>query len=446
MCGKKVIIVTLCALLLFSVLAFASVSLGQQKALADEDTFYSTASDGSFDVLILENGDWRCKGEFSFRDYETRQLALENEAGQLKLRLVQHGHDAAFIDYIALQKDAETCLPISAVNIDNSADVLGKVVSPEYDVCDAWNSTLEIIWDNVPENTTLVMRAMEEDLGENHGGPLYYPYIPCGYTLGHILVNDGGITVDGLLEEPTGPDFSAFWMPSSPHPDGYTYGWLHSDGEYLYAAVEVTADNTPDEEDWGAIYVVVNGELEEFRVSGNAIKWGALGFQYTSSVPYEHRIYEFAIPLSEINASIGDNLQYGFGAYGTVAGYQVLIQTVPINTGYIDFDGANKVHGDVVWMDWDGNYPIVAHPGPGYVFSEWQVKGGVLVDEPYEATTNCSSPENTEAAHVLTMVQTSPASSVPTMSQWGMIGMAIVLAAALVWSVRRRWVVSADKS
>lgn len=190
---------------------------------------------------------------------------------------------------------------------------------PEYDVCNAWNSTLEIIWDNVPENTTLVMRAMEEDLDENHGGPLYYPYIPRGYTLGHTLVNDGSITVDGLLEEPTGADFSTFWMPSSPHPDGYTYGWLHSDGEYLYAAVEVTADNTPDEEDWGAIYVMVNGELEEFRVSDNAIKWGIPGFQYTSSVPYEHRIYEFAIPLSEINASIGDELRYGFGSYGTMA-------------------------------------------------------------------------------------------------------------------------------
>lgn len=86
--------------------------------------------EGSFDVLILENGDWQWQGEFSFRDYETRQLALENEAGQLKLRLVQQGHDAAFVDYIALQKEAETYLPISAVNIDNNADVLGKVVSP----------------------------------------------------------------------------------------------------------------------------------------------------------------------------------------------------------------------------------------------------------------------------------------------------------------------------
>ena len=37
-------------------------------------------------------------------------------------------------------------------------------------------------------------------------------------------------------------------------------------------------------------------------------------------------------------------------------------------------------------------------------------------------------------------------SAVPTMSQWGMIGMAIVLAAFLAWSVRRRLVISADKS
>jgi hypothetical protein len=44
--GKKVMIVTLCALLIFGALAFASVSLGQQKALADEATFYSTTADG----------------------------------------------------------------------------------------------------------------------------------------------------------------------------------------------------------------------------------------------------------------------------------------------------------------------------------------------------------------------------------------------------------------
>lgn len=278
--------------------------------------------DGTFDILILRDGGWQSQGELSFRDYETLQLPLENDAGQLRLRLVQQGHDAAFVDYVAIQKDDTTYPPVLATNVDSGNDVLCKVLSPEYDVCDAWESILEVFWDNVPENSTFVMRAMEEDLGEGHGAPLYHPCIKLGYTLSHTLVNDGGITVDGLLEESTEPDFSVFWTPSSPHPDGYTYGWLCCDNGYLYAAVEVTADNTPDEEDWGAIYVIVNGELKEFRVSGDETKWGISGFEYTSSVLYKHRIYEFQIPFSEINASIGSEVQYGFGCYGTVTQYE----------------------------------------------------------------------------------------------------------------------------
>jgi hypothetical protein len=44
--GKKVMVAMLCALLIFGALTFASVSLGQQEALADDATFYSTDSDG----------------------------------------------------------------------------------------------------------------------------------------------------------------------------------------------------------------------------------------------------------------------------------------------------------------------------------------------------------------------------------------------------------------
>jgi len=270
----------------------------------------------SFDILVLNGSKLEHQGELSFYNYETLQLPLTHDAGTFTLRLSQHGHDAAYVDYVALKKDDTIYIPISARNGD--IDILHKIISPEYDVCDAWNSTLEIRWDNVPEDTTLVMRAMEEDLGEGHGSPLYYPLLREGYTLTHTLVDDGSIHVDGILEEPTEPDFSVFWRPDSPHPDGYTYGWLHSDNQYLYAAVEITADNTPDQEDWGALFVMVDGELREFRISCDETKWGAIGFQYTTSVPYEHRIYEFQIPLTELNAQIGDALYYGFGAYGTV--------------------------------------------------------------------------------------------------------------------------------
>ncbi|MFC1957142.1 hypothetical protein ACFLVY_02485, partial [Chloroflexota bacterium] len=92
-----------------------------------------------------------------------------------------------------------------------------------------------------------------------------------------------------------------------------------SDAHFLYAAIEVTADNTLDEEDWGALYLIVNGEMKEFRVTDDQEQWGLSGFQYTSSVIYEHRVYEFQIPLNEVDANIGDQIRYGFGCYGTVA-------------------------------------------------------------------------------------------------------------------------------
>ncbi len=277
--------------------------------------------DESFDVLLLAGASWTDQGELSFRNYETLELPLAHGAGALTLRLSQHGHDSAYVDYVALKKGDRLYEPVTAMNLDRGADICHKLVAPDYDVCDAWESTLELTWDSVPADTTLVMRAMEEDLGPGHGSPLYYPLLREGRTLSHTLVNDGGITVDGALDEWEEPTFSVFWKPDSPHPDGYTYGWLHADDQYVYAAVEITADNTADDEDWGALFVMVNGKLREFRVAPAETTWGQIGFQYTSAVPYEHRIYEVAIPLNVLNARIGDELHYGFGAYGTVSVY-----------------------------------------------------------------------------------------------------------------------------
>jgi len=300
---------------LFPIILVSALLVGVTPgALADQDS-----DGGSYAILAFKNGDWQLQGQLSFSDYETRRLPLDNGAGQLRIRLTQHGHDGAFVDYLALEKDTATYTPASAINIGSSASVLTKVMSPEYDVCDAWHSTLEVVWENAPDNATLVMRAMEEDIGDGHGVPLYYPRIQQGETLSYTLVDDGGICVNGLLQESTEPDFTVFWQPDSPHPDGYTYGWLHSNEDSLYAAVEVTADNTPDEQDWGALYLVVDGEMREFRVTDDQEQWGVSGFQYTSSVAYEHRVYEFRIPLNEIAASTGAQIRYGFGCYGTIA-------------------------------------------------------------------------------------------------------------------------------
>ncbi len=41
---------------------------------------------------------------------------------------------------------------------------------------------------------------------------------------------------------------------------------------------------------------------------------------------------------------------------------------------------------------------------------------------------------------------TTPPTGIPTLSQWGMIGMAVLFGAVLIWFVRRRWVVNASNS
>ncbi len=367
--------------------------------LADQDN-----NQGSFSVFVFEGGKWQLQGELSFSDYETLQMPLNNDEGQLKLRLVQEGHDSAFVDYVTLQKYGIFFLPASAINIDDNTDVLTKILYPEYDVCNGWDSTLEIVWDNAPENAALVMRAMEEDLGEGHGAPFYYPWPWEHYMLGYLLIDDGGITVDGLLKEHKIPDFSVFWQPYSPHPDGYTYGWLHCDSEYLYAAVEVTGDNTPDDGDWGALYIMVDGKQKEFRISHDQT-WGIRGFTYTSSVPYEHRIYEFKIPLSEINAVVGSEIQYKFGAYGTLVAVPLTFDTVPAEVGSIVFDGTTYYDGDVTPLGGIGPYGIQAHPGQGYIFIEWQVEGAIAVDDPYSYTSQLSVTGMSQIASVLRMVQ-----------------------------------------
>ena len=51
-------------------------------------------------------------------------------------------------------------------------------------------------------------------------------------------------------------------------------------------------------------------------------KWGNADFTYTDKVPYQHKVYEFAIPLKEIgitDSKNADELKLAFAAYGTAA-------------------------------------------------------------------------------------------------------------------------------
>ncbi len=300
----------------------------------------------TYTVYIKNGNEWEEIGQYHlFKPYQllTIPLARYNLGNGCTIRISQHGGVAAHVDYVAL-KDGDYFAPSSAFYVDDGGSVLGKISSFDYDVLDILNKTVEISWDGSFENPVLLIRANEEPYGR--GIPITTPrnMIPDRMKE-YVITNNGAMNVDGTPDELGSPDFSAYWIPGTGHPPGYTYLWLRSDGEYLYAAMEVTGDNTYDDTGWGSIYIYNGNELKEFRVDSYNHEYGMDGFVYTSAVEWQHMFYEFAIPLNEIEAKEGDAIKIGFGSYGTLGAPE------PEHVGII-------VNNSWLWRGIVGNYII----------------------------------------------------------------------------------------
>jgi len=114
-----------------------------------------------------------------------------------------------------------------------------------------------------------------------------------------------------------------YCTPGSGHPNGYTYGWVMNDEDYLYVAMDFTPDNTMDgEKDYAKVYIRTDSGIKEFKASASENKWGKPGFVYTDKVEYQHKVYEFKIPLQDIRGIDNNQLDVVFSAYGTASLYR----------------------------------------------------------------------------------------------------------------------------
>lgn len=234
-------------------------------------------------------------------------------------------------------------------------------------------------------------------------------------------------TIDGVFSpgEWTGPQL----LIDSPIP---TNVYFSNDDAFLYVCVDAADEAggdysqddldycdlffdtghdeawTPGHEDLFRIYGV--GTKEHMVASATPAVWdydcdfgahpgleGAAGFGGSPNTGTDHRIYEYKIPLGLLGASPGDTI--GFSSP----------TREPVEPNSLPHDYSRPVEfSHNVWP-------------PGAMYDDMATWGDLVLASP-------------------------STSAVPTISQWGMIGMGILLAAALVWSVRRRWVVSAGKS
>jgi len=297
----------------------------------DTATRQATAMPGEFVVAVYMDGSWREIGRLPYNYViQERTLALDGlqMTGRIDVRVEHTGTTLAHID--AVRVDDQGPLAVAGAAEDEDL-AMRKLGTRDFDLVDAGGRTLFITF-NVPkaaETLSLAARIQPHSVPKT---PFQFPLDNVYQTIGpgsafYTYTWDserGGLAVDGSLagEALGNPFFSAFCEPGTGHPAGFTHGWVRNDTEHLYVALDFTPDNTMDgDDDYAKVYVKTPTGVEAFKVSVAETRWGLPGFTYTEQVDYQHKVYEFAIPVSAFEDALdGDTpLALAFGAYGTVS-------------------------------------------------------------------------------------------------------------------------------
>jgi hypothetical protein len=335
-------------------LAILSIFIGLIALTPSAASAQSSTSNGAFSVSVLRGETWQSVGTLAFGQNLTEQrldLSGGVSAGQVTVRLTNPGSTAAHIDAVRLGNIAPRA--VSGATEEQSL-ALKKLANRDYDVIDAAQRTLIFTFDLPVGETALLAltaRIEPERIGElpfvfppansiqtMSAASNFYSYVfdsqPCRLAVNGNL-NDENLGV---------PFFKEFTQPGSGHPANDTYGWMCNDAQNLYAAIDFLPDNTMDgDKDFARVYVNAPIGLREFQVSVPEQRWGKPGFIYTPRVGYQHKAYEFQIPLSELGlAGIkpGESIQVAFAAYGTAA-QALFITKSPANQTIVSGGTAN---------------------------------------------------------------------------------------------------------
>ena len=115
------------------------------------------------------------------------------------------------------------------------------------------------------------------------------------------------------------PFFEALSPTGSGHPTGYTYGWVSNDVATSTSpstsrrTTPMTATRTTPR-----CMSAATGGCASSRSRSPKSAGARPHFVYTDKVAYQHKVYDFAIPLSELPAA-ADSLDLCFAAYGTAS-------------------------------------------------------------------------------------------------------------------------------
>jgi len=350
---KKLLSLILILMMVIPVQAFADI-------LPEELPQKETGINGTFEISTKIDNQWITAGNLGFGKFqESKEINLGEylKGNDAIIKITQNGGGASYLDAVFLDG-------MQAVKANGSdGKVLNKLSKEDLDVTPVEDGiTLEFRVSCGKGILSVTGRIEPEVISKE---PLQFPlannYKPKNQIRDFynykLNTNYGKITADGVLDEVDGMEVFAkeYQIPGSGHPAGDTYFWVMNDDENLYVVMDFTPDNTYDgDKDYAKVYVNTDEGIKEFKVSVPETTWGSPGFTYTYMVGYEHKVYEFIIPLSEI-VDTTDELELAFVGYGTA-----VLQPLPPDVGLprLAYDPHNGIYLSVYQESVEGRTQV----------------------------------------------------------------------------------------
>ncbi len=264
---------------------------------------------GEYAIYVFKENEWYEIGSLSYdKFFREREISIGSLRGEtVRIKLQQKGGGAAHIDSVFLGGN-----PPLQVN-GGDAFELKKLSRKDFDVIDAFGKSIELIF---PVSGSSILNLTARVEGERISET---PFLfPAENHFDTIDENSQFYTYR-LNSNAQEPFFKEYSITGSGHPSGFTYGWVRNDNENLYVTIDFTPDNTMDgNKDYAKVYVKTAAGVKEFKVTMADIQWGIPDFTYTDKVAYQHKVYEFRIPLTEIG-TVSDKILLAFAAYGTAS-------------------------------------------------------------------------------------------------------------------------------
>lgn len=479
--GKGLLPAVLFIIFLIPLAAFASYPVSQYPTITPIEKMHPN---GNYAVYIEKEGKWQEAGSISFdkyfRDREIDLTGYISNKGKIRVRLVQQGGGAAHMDSVSLGDKS----PIQVRDIVNGVKKLSK---NDFDVIDAFNKCIEMTFP-LKRNSGILKLTARVESATISKVPFQFP---VANLYKKMSLKSKFYAYEMKTKETASPFFQEYSLTGSGHPSGYTYGWVRHDKENLYVKIDFTPDNTMDgDKDYAAVYIKTENGIKEYKMSMKEKTWGTPAFTYTDKVSYQHKVYDFAIPLKEIDikdAKNADEIKLAFAAYGTA---------VPATTclyyyeALIDVDNKHSTGGpvhvvqagasaDIPGIDYKVRALVNAETQQIYAIEIWTWNNNtslfdLTTSTPYKYSIGIGNgyQYNLEKADVVEFLASRAAlgnpqgtmkivyhasmsaspfndytgpfydpplpASIPTISQWGMIILSLLLGVAALLVIRKR--------